>query len=44
MTQKKTKKTKMTRFPEKFSLLVDLTECVLCVQIKIKSEKLFNYD
>ena len=44
MTYKKYKKPKMTRFPEKFGLLVDLTECVLCVEIKIKSEKFFNYD
>ena len=29
----------MTRFPEKFGLLVDLTECVLCLETRLEGKK-----
>ena len=38
------KKPKMTRFCENYSLFVDLTQCTMSVQIKIKKQKLFIYD
>ena len=44
MTQIGAKKTKMTRFCENYSMFVDLAQCTLSVQIKIKKQKLFVYD